>query len=88
MPGSCGSPDVLLMPGASRRYRLRGYHAATPATLQRRFLPTGGTIENRASEIVIRLNRRTYSPTLRQASLPETITVPWWDGRTLRYEYA
>jgi hypothetical protein len=36
---------------------------------------------------VIRLNRRTYSPILHQASLPETITVPWWDGRTLHYEY-
>jgi hypothetical protein len=22
-----------------------------------------------------------------QASLPETITVPWWDGRTLCYQY-
>jgi len=41
-----------------------------------------------ASEIVIRLNRRTYSPSLRQVSLPETITVPWWEGRILRYEYA
>ena len=28
-----------------------------------------------------------YSPVLRQASLPETITVPWWNGRTLRYQY-
>jgi hypothetical protein len=37
---------------------------------------------------VERLNRRTYSPALRQASLPETINVPWWSGRTLRYEYA
>jgi len=36
---------------------------------------------------VIRLNLRTYSPVLRQASLPETITVPWSGGRTLRYEY-
>jgi hypothetical protein len=35
-----------------------------------------------------RLNRRTYSPVLRQAHLPETISVPWWEGRTLRYEYA
>jgi hypothetical protein len=24
---------------------------------------------------------------LRQASLPETITVPWWGSRTLRYRY-
>jgi hypothetical protein len=47
----------------------------------------GGIIENHQSQIVIRLNRRTYSPILRQASLPETITVPWWNGRTLHYEY-
>jgi DDE family transposase len=69
------------------RKRLPGYHTATPDTLQRRFLNTGGIIENRGPEIVIRLNRRTYSPVLRQASLPETITVPWWGSRTLRYQY-
>ena len=73
---------------AALRRRLPGYHAATPDTLQRRFLNTGGIILNRGPEIVIRLNRRTYSPVLRQASLPNTITVPWWGGRTLRYEYA
>ena len=73
---------------AALRRRLPGYHAATPDTLQRRFLNTGGIIFNRRSQIVVRLNRRTYSPVLRQASLPETITVPWWGGRTLRYEYA
>jgi hypothetical protein len=73
---------------AALRRRLPGYATATPDTLQRRFLSTGGIIENRGAEIVIRLNRRTYSPILRQASLPETTTVPWWAGRTLRYEYA
>jgi hypothetical protein len=72
---------------AALRRRLPGYGSATPDTLQRRFLNTGGIILNRGSEIVVRLNRRTYSPVLRQASLPETITVPWWEGRTLRYEY-
>jgi hypothetical protein len=73
---------------AALRRRLPGYGTATPDTLQRRFLNTGGIIVNRKTETVIRLNRRTYSPVLRQASLPETITVPWWQGRTLRYEYA
>jgi len=71
---------------AALRHRLPGYHAP-PDTPQRRFLNTGGTILNRGPEIVIRLNLRTYSPVLRQASLPETITVPWSGGRTLRYEY-
>ena len=73
---------------AALRRRLPGYATATPDTLQRRFLSTGGIITTHRDQITIRINRRTYSPVLRQASLPETITVPWWEGRTLRYEYA
>lgn len=71
---------------AALRRRLPGYHAATPDTLQRRFLSTGGTIHNHGDEIVVRLDRRTYSPVLRQADLPTT-KVPWWGDRRLRYEY-
>ena len=83
-PNSPPAPAHTLC--AALRHRLPGYHA-TPDTPQRRFLNTGGTILNRGPEIVIRLNLRTYSLVLRQASLPETITVPWSGGRTLRYEY-
>jgi hypothetical protein len=73
---------------AALRRRLPGYRSATPDTLERRFLNTGGIIEHHRGQTTIRLARRTYSsPILRQASLPETITVPWWDGRTLRYQY-
>lgn len=68
------------------RRRIPGYATATPDTLQRRFLSTGGAITTTETEIVVRLNRRTYSPVLRQADLPAT-TVPWWDNRTLRFEY-
>ncbi len=72
---------------AALRRRLPGYGTATPDTLQRRFLSTGGILEHHHGQITIRLARRTYSPILRQATLPETITVPWWGGRTLRYQY-
>jgi transposase len=73
---------------ASLRRRLgTGYTTATPDTLQRRFLHTGGTIVNRADTITVRLDRRTYSPVLRTADIPDT-TVPWWGGRTLRFDYA
>jgi hypothetical protein len=72
---------------AALRRRLPGYHAATPDTLQRRFLSTSGIIESHGRQITIRLSRRTYSPVLRQSSLPETINVPWWGDRTLRYHY-
>lgn len=68
------------------RRRIPGYATATPDTLQRRFLSTGGTITTSQTEIVVRLNRRTYSPVLRQADLPTT-TVPWWGNRQLRFEY-
>jgi len=44
-------------------------------------------LEPHRGQITVRLNRRTYSPVLRQASLPQAITVPWWGGRTLRYHY-
>jgi len=35
---------------------------------------------------VVRLSRRTYSPVLREATVPETATVSWWGNRILRYE--
>ena len=73
---------------SSLRRRLgAGYTTATPDTLQRRFLSTSGIIINHHDTTVVRLNRRTYSPVLRSAHIPDT-AVPWWGGRTLRFEYA
>ena len=65
---------------AALRRRLPGYHTATPDTLQRRFLQTGGVIHTTDDTITVRLDRRAYSPVLRSADLPDT-TVPWWGGR-------
>jgi hypothetical protein len=67
--------------------RLPGYTAATPDTLQRRFIDTPGEIITNDNTITVRLDRRAYSPVLRKAALPAT-TVPWWGNRTLRYELA
>jgi transposase-like protein len=72
---------------ASLRRRLPGYQSATPDTLQRRFLHTSGTILNHGDHIVVRLTRRTYSPVLRQADIPQ-VAVPWWGGRHLHFDYA
>jgi hypothetical protein len=73
---------------AALRRRLPGYAAVTPDTLQRRFLDTPGEIINHGDAITIRLNRRAYSPVLRQADLPAGTPVPWWGNRTLHYEFA
>jgi hypothetical protein len=68
------------------RRRLPGYDNATPDTIQRRFLDTPGVILTRKNDVTVRLNRRTYSPVLRQADLPDT-RVPWWGGKRLHFEY-
>lgn len=64
---------------AALRRRLPGYAVATPDTLQRRFLSTGGLLIKSDDAITVRLDRRTYSPVLRQADLPD-VEVPWWGG--------
>jgi hypothetical protein len=74
---------------AAFRLRLPGNYAhATPDTLQRRFLDTPGEIITTSDGITVKINRRAYSPVLRHASLPDDTTVPWWDGRQLRFEFA
>ena len=73
---------------AALRARLPGYSAATPDTIQRRFLETPGQIITAGDQITIRLERRAYSPVLRKAGLPPATAVPWWGNRTIHYEYA
>jgi transposase-like protein len=63
-----------------------GYATATPDTIQRRFLETPGTITSDGDTITVALNRRAYSPVLRQSDLRTDTTVPWWQNRRLRFQ--
>jgi transposase len=71
---------------AALRARLPGYASATPDTIQRRFLETPGQIITTGDAITVRLERRAFSPVLRQADLPTATPIPWWSGRTVRYQ--
>jgi len=74
---------------AAFRARLgHGYTTATPDTLQRRFLDSAGTITTTSDQITVHIDRRAYSPVLRQASLPADTTVPWWNNRRLHFEFS
>jgi transposase len=73
---------------AALRARLPGYATATPDTIQRRFLETPGQIITGHDTVTVRLERRAFSPVLRKAGLPASTRVPWWGGRTIRYELA
>jgi len=63
-----------------------GYATAAPDTLQRRFLDTAGTITHHGDTITVTLNRRAYSPVLRQSDLRTDTTIPWWQNRRLRFQ--
>jgi hypothetical protein len=65
-----------------------GYATATPDTLQRRFLDSSGTITINSDQVTVRIDRRAYSPVLRQATLPPDTTVPWWHNRRLHFEFS
>ncbi len=74
---------------AAFRTRLgAGYATATPDTLQRRFLNSSGTITVGRDQVTVRIDRRAYSPVLRQATLPADTAVPWWHGRRLHFEFS
>ena len=71
---------------AAIRTRLPGYAAATPDTIQRRFLETPGPIPS-GDTITVQLETG-LGPVLRKADLPAGTRVPWWGGRTIRYQLA
>ena len=73
---------------AALRTRLPGYATVTPGTIQRRFLETPGHIITTPQAVTGRLERRAFSPVLRSADLPPATPVPWWGGRSIRYEFA
>ena len=64
------------------------YATATPDTIQRRFLDTAGTITTDSDTITVTLNRRAYSPVLRQSDLRADTTIPWWQNRRLRFQFS
>jgi hypothetical protein len=65
-----------------------GYATATPDTIQRRFLETSGTITNNNDTITVTLDRRAYSPVLRQSDLRADTTIPWWHNHRLRFQFS
>jgi hypothetical protein len=86
--------DVALTVIANGCYRWLGrqlplYDQAAAKQLYRRFVETAGEIEVRAEEIVVRFDRRSHNPILRQAALDRACDpVPWLRGRRLLFEFA
>jgi hypothetical protein len=84
--------DVLLTTMATGLYRLlalklRGFERAQPRQIWRRFLKSPAQVRISEDEVVVELPRRAHNPILIASGLLEERTqVPWWEGRTLRFE--
>ena len=68
--------------------RLRGFEKASPKHLYRRFVETSGRVEVEEGRVVIRLDRRSHTPVLREAALDrDVIPVPWLRGHSTSCVY-
>ena len=58
--------------------QLRGFEKAAPKQLFRRFVETAGLVEVEEERVVIRFDRRSHNPILREAALDrDRLPVPW-----------
>jgi hypothetical protein len=68
--------------------RLRGFEKASPKQLYRRFVETSGLVEVEEDRVVIRLDRRSHTPVLREAVLDrDALPVPWLQNRLVAFDY-
>jgi len=85
--------DTTLTVLAGNLYRLLArqlprYALATPDTIWRHILDTGGTLHITNEAITCALNLRSHHPVLIDAGYADlNIAIPWWNDRTLRFRF-
>jgi hypothetical protein len=68
--------------------QLRGFEAAGPKQLFRRFVETAGQVEVQGERVVVRFARRSHNPILREAALDrDCLPVPWLGNRPVSFVY-
>ena len=85
--------DTTLTVLAGNLYRLLArtlprYATATPDTIWRHFLDTGGTLHFTDDTVTCALNLRSHHPVLIDAGYADlNVAIPWWNGRNLRFRF-
>lgn len=85
--------DVALTVLANGCYRwlahqLHGFDKSAPKQVYRRFVETGGQVEVQSDQIVVRFDKRSHNPILREAELDkECPSIPWLGGRKVAFVY-
>lgn len=68
--------------------RLRGFERVKPKQLYRRFVETSGLVAVEANRIVVRFDKRSHNPILREAALDRNCPgIPWLRNRPIVFEY-
>jgi hypothetical protein len=68
--------------------RLRGFEKAKPKQLYRRFVETGGVVLVETNRVVVRFDKRSHNPILREATLDRDCPgIPWLRNRPIVFEY-
>jgi hypothetical protein len=68
--------------------QLRGYETAAPKQLYRLFVETGGTVRTTADRVIVRFDKRSHNPILREAALDrEPAPIPWLDNRRIEFQF-
>ncbi|HMB04420.1 MAG TPA: hypothetical protein VKP69_11865 [Isosphaeraceae bacterium] len=85
--------DVALTVLANGCYRwlahhLRGFDKSAPKQTYRKFVETGGQVEVQSGRILVRFEKRSHNPILREAALDrECPPVPWLGDRPIVFIY-
>jgi hypothetical protein len=85
--------DTMLTVLANGCYRwlakqLHGFETAAPKQLYRKFVETSGVIEIEQERIVVRFDKRSHNPILREASLDQpSQTIPWLQNLPMIFQY-
>ena len=85
--------DVALTVLANGCYRwlahhLHGFDKSAPKQVYRKFVETGGQVEVQSDRIVVRFDKRSHNPILREAQLDKGCPpIPWLGDRSVSFAY-
>jgi hypothetical protein len=68
--------------------RLHGFDKTAPKKVYRKFVETGGQVEVQSDRILVRFDKRSHNPILREAELDKGCPpIPWLGGRPVSFVY-
>ena len=69
--------------------RLKGFGKSRPKDLYRKFVETSGVVEVQADRVLVRLDRRSHNPILREACLDrDSPSALWLGNRPIHFSFA